>query len=46
MNNGLTDALLIVISYLDEEMVKTPSKELADVSNFLEKELAKLSKED
>ena len=30
-------AMRIVIDYLDEMMVETPSRELADTSNYLEK---------
>ena len=29
-------AMRVVIDYLDEQMNESPSKELADVSNFLE----------
>ena len=32
----LKQALEIVIKYLDEQMVNAPSKEIADVSNYLE----------
>jgi hypothetical protein len=32
----LTDALKVVVAYLDELMEETPSRELADVSNYLQ----------
>lgn len=36
MTDNQLKALRIVIDMLDEEMEDTPSRELADVSNFLE----------
>jgi len=38
------EAMRKVIDYLDEQMKENPSKELADVSNFLEDELSKLGR--
>lgn len=40
------EALKIVIDDLDNEMVNTPSQELANVSNFLQARLDKLNEED
>lgn len=36
MNEELTKAMQKVVDYLDDEMTKTPSRELADTSNYLQ----------
>lgn len=39
---GIEEALRIVIEHLDNQMRDKPSRELADVSNYLEDELARV----
>lgn len=39
----LKEALQIVVDHLDDEMEKSPNRELADVSNYLQAMMDKLS---
>lgn len=41
-DKSLQQAMRMVIDHLDAQMEEAPNRELADVSNYLEKELAKL----
>lgn len=43
MDNTTIKALRIVIDWLDEQMEESPSRELADVTNWLENEYQKAS---
>lgn len=39
MDSKVAEAMKVVVDYLDDLMVVEPTRELADVSNFLQKKL-------